>query len=64
MMLKHGIYKAITYKQRTGNQFEASDLESFGIIDEEKKLINAGALLTDESPIKHSRLFCTRWNGL
>lgn len=25
---------------------------------------NAGALLADESPIRCSRLFCTRWNGL
>lgn len=52
------------YKQRTGNQFEASDYVSFGIVDEEGKLTNAGALLADESPIRHSRLFCTRWNGL
>ena len=28
------------------------------------KLTNAGALLADDSPIRHSRLFCTRWNGL
>lgn len=27
-------------------------------------LTNAGALLADESPMRHSRLFCTRWNGL
>ena len=53
-----------TYKQRTGNQFEDSDFESFGIVDEDRNLTNAGALLADESPIKHSRLFCTRWNGL
>ena len=24
----------------------------------------AGALLADKSPIRHSRVFCTRWNGL
>ena len=53
-----------TYKQRTGNQFEDSDYESFGIVDEDGNLTNAGALLADESPIKHSRLFCTRWNGV
>ena len=52
------------YKQRTGNTFEDSDYESFGIIDENGNLTNAGALLADESPVKHSRLFCTRWNGL
>ena len=27
-------------------------------------MTNAGALLADESPIRFSRLFCTRWNGL
>ena len=28
------------------------------------RLTNAGALLADQSPVRHSRLFCTRWNGL
>ncbi|MEI3336826.1 MAG: ATP-binding protein [Clostridium sp.] len=53
-----------TYKQRTGNQLENSDYESFGIVDKNGNLTNAGALIADESPIRHSRLFCTRWNGL
>lgn len=53
-----------TYKQRTGSRFEDADYESFGIIDEHGMLTNAGALLADESPIRQSRLFCTRWNGL
>lgn len=52
------------YKQRTGNDFEESDYESFGIVDEDGNLTNAGALLADESPIRHSRVFYTRWNGL
>ena len=52
------------YKIQTGRNFEESDYESFGIIDENGFLTNAGALLADESPIRHSRLFCTRWNGL
>lgn len=52
------------YRQRTGNQLEDSDYVSFGIIDDEGNLTNAGALLADESPVRHSRLFCTRWNGL
>lgn len=52
------------YKQRTGNAFEDTDYESFGLIDEKGNLTNAGALLADESPVRHSRLFCTRWNGL
>lgn len=51
------------YKQRTGKTFDDTDYESFGLIDENGKLTNAGALLADESPVRHSRLFCTRWNG-
>ena len=51
-------------KYNTGKDFEDSDYESWGIIDEEGNLTNAGALLADESPIRHSRVFCTRWNGL
>ena len=51
-------------KHNTGKDFEDSDYESWGIIDEEGNLTNAGALLADESPVRHSRVFCTRWNGL
>lgn len=40
------------------------DFISFGLVDEKGMLTNAGALLADESPMRHSRLFCTRWNGL
>lgn len=52
-----------TFK-RTNRSFEDSDYESFGIINEKGELTNAGALLADYSPVRHSRLFCTRWNGL
>ncbi len=52
------------YKYNTGKNFENSDYESWGILDEKGNLTNAGALLADESPIRHSRVFCTRWNGL
>ena len=38
--------------------------DSFDMRDEHGKLTNAGALLADDSPIRHSHLFCTRWNGL
>ena len=51
-------------KRNTGKDFEDNDYESWGIIDEEGNLTNAGALLADESPVRHSRVFCTRWNGL
>lgn len=52
------------YKKWTGNSFDEKDLVSFGIVNEEGDLTNAGALLVDDSPIRWSRLFCTRWNGL
>ena len=41
-----------------------SDFESFGLVSGGGYLTNAGALLADNSPIRHSRVFCTRWNGL
>ena len=51
------------YKKWTGNSFDDKDLISFGLVNEQGNLTNAGALLADESPIRCSRLFCTRWNG-
>ena len=52
------------YKKWTGNSFDEKDLISFGLANEHGFLTNAGALVADESPIRWSRLFCTRWNGL
>ena len=52
------------YKAWTGNSMEDKLFDSFDIRDGNGKLTNAGALLADVSPIRHSRLFCTRWNGL
>jgi len=52
------------YRQRTGKELLEADFISFGLMDDEGMLTNAGALLADESPLRHSRLFCTRWNGL
>ena len=52
------------YKKWTGNSFDDKDLISFGLVNEQGNLTNAGALFADESPIRCSRLFCTRWNGL
>ena len=51
------------YKKWTGNSFDDKDLVSFGLA-ERGYLTNAGALIADESPIRCSRLFCTRWNGV
>lgn len=52
------------YKLWTGNSMEDKLFDSFDIRNNDGKLTNAGVLLSDVSPIKHSRLFCTRWNGL
>ncbi len=52
------------YKTWTGNSMEDKLFESFEMRDANGRLTNAGALLADQSPIRHSRLFCTRWNGL
>ena len=51
------------YKAWTGSSMEDKLFDSFEIRDGHGKLTNTGALLADDSPISHSRLFCTRWNG-
>ena len=53
-----------TYKRRCGTDFTKSDFSSFGLTDAMGNLTNAGALLADEPLVRHSRIFCTRWNGL
>ena len=52
------------YKKVTRKSFEDKDFESFELVDANGILTNAGALLADESPIRHSRVFCVRWNGI
>ena len=52
------------YRQRTGKELSGADFISFGLMDDNGILTNAGALLADEPPMCRSRLFCTRWNGL
>ena len=53
-----------TYHDVMKVSFADSDYVSFGIETADGFLTNAGALLADNSPIRHSRVFCTRWNGL
>lgn len=55
--------RSVHYK-RLHRSFEDSEFQSWGIVDEQGALSNAGALIADESPVRHSRIFCTRWNGL
>ena len=53
-----------TYLERTGLYFEPSDYGSFGLVDKNGFLTNAGKLMTDQHTVYNSRMFCTRWNGL
>ena len=53
-----------TYHEKTKLSFEESDFQSFGLVTDDGHLTNAGALFSDKSPVRHSRVFCTRWNGL
>ena len=55
--------RSVHYK-RLQRSFENSEFVSWGIVDEDGRLTNAGALLADVSPVRQSRIFCTRWNGL
>ena len=52
------------YFQRTGNDLRDNDLLSFGLVNSDHHLTNAGALLADEPLVRQSRVFATRWNGL
>lgn len=52
------------YLKRTGTELSDSDFISFDLANESGMLTYAGALLADESPVRYSRLFCTRWYGL
>lgn len=52
------------YYQRTNFEITENDFLSFGLIDGNNYLTNAGALFADEKLIFQSRIFCTRWNGL
>ena len=53
-----------TYFEKRRKSFEDSDFASFDLVGEDGLLSNAGALLADRSPVRHSRVFCTRWKGL
>ena len=52
------------YFEKRRKSFEDTDFASFDLVGEDGLLTNAGALLADGSPVRHSRVFCTRWKGL
>ncbi len=55
---------ANTFKQRTNKDWNSKYLISFGLINNDENLTNAGALYSDDCPLMQSRLYCTRWEGI
>lgn len=51
------------YRKESGRKLAEADFESFGLALADGRLTNAGALFADDCPLRHSRVFCTRWNG-
>lgn len=51
------------YYTWNGVSFDNKLYRSFGMVDNNGILTNAGLLMSDECPIRQSRVFCTRWNG-
>ena len=54
---------ANTFKSRTGQEWDKKYLLSFGLVDGNENLTNAGALFADDCPLPQSRLYCTHWEG-
>ena len=52
------------FYNKTGGRISESDFYSFGLVTKDGFLTNTGALFADFCPFRHSRIFCTRWNGL
>ena len=56
---------AATIKEKTNKKFdENKDFFSLGLANTEKELTNAGLLLSDQNPLKQSKIVCTRWKGI
>ena len=54
---------AARYRKERKSKLTDADFESFGLALADGRLSNAGALFADDCPLRHSRVFCTRWNG-
>ena len=53
----------IPYYSKAGKSFEDDMFQSWEICNGDGQITNAGLLLSDDCPVKYSRLFCTRWTG-
>jgi len=47
----------------SNKSFEDDMFQSWEICNGDGQITNAGLLLSDDCPVKYSRLFCTRWTG-
>ena len=54
---------AARYRKERKSRLTDADFESFGLALPDGRLTNVGALFADDCPLRHSRVFCTRWNG-
>lgn len=52
-----------TFFETTHTRIKPEDYLSFNLVAEDGNLTNAGVLLADQNIYRHSRIFCTRWNG-
>lgn len=52
------------YNERSGAKWEERLLTSFGLVTDDGYMTNAGLLFADNCPIKQSRVYCTRWDGI
>lgn len=53
------------YRRRIGKSFNGKLLVLFGLVDADaNKLTNTGEFIADACPLRPSKLFCIRWNGL
>jgi len=58
-------YLKTTFKNALDIELDLSrDLKSFKLLNDNGILSNGGVLFADHSPIRQSRVFCTRWSGL
>lgn len=56
---------AAEIKEKTKKRFdETKDFLSLGLSNETGKLTNAGVLLSDQGPLKQSKIVCTKWKGI
>lgn len=51
------------FKKRTAQEWNKKYLLSFGLVNSNNTLTNAGALFADDCPLWQSRLYCTRWDA-